>query len=93
MSPYVVQSVSVDASGNGYLEGDYVLIPVGAPNLLVQVTGTDVSGEILVVSPLNAPMIQSVPVNPLSSTGGSGFGATFTVTVVSNPAICCTCGG
>ena len=93
LSPYVIQSVTVDASGQDYLEGDYVQIPVGSPELLVQVTYTDVSGEILVVAALNAPMILSAPVNPLSSSGGSGSGATFTVTVVPNPAICCTCSG
>lgn len=93
MSPYVVQSVTVDASGQDYLEGDYVQISVGSPELLVQVTGIDVDGGVLAVTPLNAPMIQSVPVNPLSSTGGTGSGATFTVTVVPNPAICCTCNG
>lgn len=93
MSPYVVQSVTVDASGQDYLEGDYVQISAGAPDLLVQVTGIDGDGGVLAVTPLNAPMIQSVPVNPLSSTGGTGSGATFTVTVVPNPAICCTCSG
>jgi hypothetical protein len=83
--------VAVDASGQDYLEGDYVQIPVGSPELLVQVMSTDEDGGVLAVTALNAPMIQSAPVNPLSSTGGTGSGATFTVTVVPNPAICCTC--
>jgi len=93
LTPYVVESVSVDASGNGYFVGDYLQISLDSAPLLVQVTTTDADGGVLAVTALNAPMIQTVPVNPFSPTNvsGSGSGASVSVYVIPNPAICCTC--
>jgi hypothetical protein len=96
-SAYVVNEVQITNPGINYTVGAYVqLNDVGTPPLLIQVKSlTSYYNGIQDFAIVNTPNISFEPVGDIPTTDISrvptGSGATFLVSVTSNPKICCIC--
>jgi hypothetical protein len=91
---YTLTGIAITDGGLGYAVGDYVTIAYGSPSLIAFVSAVDASGAVTSATVINVPVFTGAPVNPVASTvfGSSvGVGATFTLTVQNNTAICCSC--
>lgn len=71
----------VAAGGTGYVVGDVLTLTGGTSTTTTQLTVTAVSGGVITAVSISRPGRYTVaPGNPVSSTGGTGTGATFTMT-------------
>ena len=78
---YTAQAVTVTAGGAGYTAGDVLALDGGAASIHAELTvATVAAGVITAVSITNAGSYTQIPTNPVPVTGGTGSGATFTMT-------------
>lgn len=78
---YVATKVAVAGGGTGYTVGDVLTVQGGIFSTPVELTvNTVAAGVITAVSVSNAGNYTEAPTSPVSVTGGTGSGATFTVT-------------
>ena len=78
---YTAQTATVDAGGTGYAEGDVVTVVGGQYAIPVELTVTAVTdGAIDTLDITNAGSYTVLPEEPVSVEGGSGAGATVTLT-------------
>ena len=78
---YVATEVTVAGGGTGYTVGDVLTVQGGIFSIPVELTvDTVAAGVITAVSVSNAGNYTEAPTSPVSVTGGTGSGATFTVT-------------
>lgn len=77
-----VASVVITAAGTGYSEDDIVSLVGGtySQTASLVVASVDTGGEVLTVEVSGAGRYFEIPANAVTSTGGDGTGATFTVT-------------
>lgn len=79
--PYVLTQVAIATGGTGYAVGNVLTVSGGTYNTQTQLTVTSVSGGAVVGVAITTPgAYVTAPSNPVSVTGGSGTGATFTCT-------------
>ena len=80
---YTASAVAVAAGGAGYTVGDVLTVTGGSHTVATQVTvDTVAAGVVTAVSVATAGSYASTPSNPASTTGGTGTGATLTLTYV-----------
>lgn len=74
--------VTITAGGTGYVSGESLTVTGGAfaAPARLRITGVDGSGAITSVAVTTPGVYTTTPSNPASVTGGSGTGATFTLT-------------
>ena len=79
---YAAQAVAIAGGGSGYTVGDVLTVAGGQYAIPVELTVTTVTGGgvISVIAISNVGSYTSIPGNPVSVTGGTGAGATFSVT-------------
>jgi hypothetical protein len=79
---YAAQAVAIATAGTGYTVGDVLTLSGGQYAVPVEVTVTTVTGGgvISVIEISNAGSYTIIPSNPVSSTGGTGASAAFSVT-------------
>ena len=85
--PAVAFAAEPDDGGENYVVGDVLTVEGGALGVATQLTVTEIdemTGEIVAVEISNAGSYTTPPTSPASVTGGTGEGATFTITYV-NP--------
>ncbi|MDW3568239.1 MULTISPECIES: SGNH/GDSL hydrolase family protein [Enterobacter cloacae complex] len=77
-----VSGVTIAAGGAGYVSGETLTVSGGvfAAVAKLKITAVDANGTITAVAVDTAGVYSTVPVNPVSVTGGTGTGATFTLT-------------
>lgn len=76
-----VNSAAVAAGGTGYTVGDVLTVAGGSSTTTAQLTVSTVSGgAIAAVTVSRAGVYSALPGSPASVTGGTGSGATFTLT-------------
>lgn len=79
--PYVLTAVSIANAGAGYAVNDILTVSGGVYGTQSQIKVTGVSGGVIAgISIQTAGAYATAPTNPLSVTGGTGTGATFTGT-------------
>lgn len=79
--PYSATDATIVNDGAGYVAGDILTVVGGTSTVPVQLQVTTVSsGNITGVAIANTGTYTTEPTNPVSVTGGSGSGATFTMT-------------
>jgi len=75
-------AASIASGGTGYAVNDYVTMTGGTgTQAVVKVTSVDGSGVILTANLVVPGTYTTPPTNPASTTGGTGTGATFNLTV------------
>ncbi len=80
-----VQTVGIGAGGSGYVVGDMLTLTTGTFTVAAQAEVTSVSGGVVDgVRLYNAGVYTVAPSSPGATSGGSGTGATITVTTASN---------
>lgn len=80
-----VQTVAVGSGGTGYTVGDILTLTTGTFTVAAQVEVTSVSGGVVDgVRLYNAGVYTVAPSSPGATSGGTGSGATITVTTASN---------
>ncbi|MHC0026988.1 SGNH/GDSL hydrolase family protein [Enterobacter vonholyi] len=74
--------VTITSAGSGYVSGETLTVRGGAfaAPARLRITGVDGSGAITSVAVSTPGVYTATPANPVSVTGGSGTGATFTLT-------------
>jgi hypothetical protein len=78
-----VSGLTLANGGQNYIVGDLLALPQGDGECQIQVNSVN-GGAIVTLSIIN-PGANYVVANNLAATGGSGTGATFNVTSISNP--------
>lgn len=80
-----VQTVAVGSGGTGYTVGDILTLTTGTFTVAAQAEVTSVSGGVVDgVRLYNAGVYTVAPSSPGATSGGTGSGATITVTTASN---------
>lgn len=80
---YTASVAVVAAGGSGYVVGNVLTASGGTGGIPVEVTVATLSGSaVATVAITNAGQYTAVPANPVTFTGGSGTGATLTLTFV-----------
>lgn len=76
-----LDTAAITTGGTGYTTGNVLTIAGGSAGTTAQLTVTAVSGGVITgVSIARAGVYSALPASPASVTGGSGAGATFTLT-------------
>lgn len=83
--PYLLTAAAASANGTGYVVGDILTIAGGVAGEQAQVTVATVNGGggVLTVTVTRAGEYSTIPTGANAVTGGSGTGATLTLTFVS----------
>ncbi|MBL5924970.1 hypothetical protein, partial [Enterobacter asburiae] len=85
--------VSVTAGGSGYTSGDTLTVSGGefAAPAKLRVTAIDANGAVTAAAIVQPGVYTTAPANPAAVSGGSGSGATFTLTL--NAGVASSMGG
>lgn len=76
-----LSAVSISSGGAGYTAGDVLTVAGGTYAAAAQITVVSVSsGVITAASVITSGVYTATPANPVSVTGGTGSGATFSLT-------------